>query len=172
MGGLILDMLFGEIIFWASVALISYAYVGYPLALAVLSLVRARRVAKADVSPPATFIITAYNEEKRIAEKLENTLKLVYPRGKLEIIVASDCSSDKTDEIVNSYGSRGIRLVRASVRKGKEAAQKLAVEAAKGEVLVFSDVATILPEHGVLSIVKNFHDPSVGWAPMCATRCF
>lgn len=155
-------MLFAEIVFWASVALITYAYVGYPLALGVVSLVKARRVEKANVSPSVTFIIAAYNEEKRIAEKLENTLKLVYPREKLEILVASDCSSDKTDDIVISYGDRGIQLVRASVRKGKEAAQKFAVEAAKGEILVFSDVATILPEHAVSNIVKNFHDQTVG----------
>jgi glycosyltransferase involved in cell wall biosynthesis len=155
-------MLLVEIVFWLSVALIIYAYAGYPLALAVVSLLRTRRVDKADVSPSVTFTITAYNEEKRIADKLENTLKLVYPASKLEILVASDCSSDKTDEIVRSYGDRGVRLVRASVRKGKEAAQKLAVEVAKGEILVFSDVATILPEHAVSSIVKNFHDPTVG----------
>jgi cellulose synthase/poly-beta-1,6-N-acetylglucosamine synthase-like glycosyltransferase len=136
--------------------------VGYPLALGVVSLLRTRRVEKADVSPSVTFIITAYNEEKRIAEKLENTLKLVYPRSKLEILVASDCSSDKTDEIVKSYGERGIQLVRASVRKGKEAAQKLAVEVANGEIFVFSDVATILTENAVSNIVKNFHDPTVG----------
>ena len=155
-------MLFVEIIFWVSVAVITYAYVGYPLALGVVSLLRTRRVEKADVSPSVTFIITAYNEEKRIAEKLESTLKLVYPRSKLEILVASDCSSDKTDEIVKSYVDRGIQLVRASVRKGKEAAQKLAVEVAKGEIFVFSDVATILPEFAVSNIVKNFHDPTVG----------
>jgi glycosyltransferase involved in cell wall biosynthesis len=155
-------MLLVEIVFWLSVALIIYAYAGYPLALAVVSLLRTRRVDKADVSPSVTFTITAYNEEKRIADKLENTLKLMYPASKLEILVASDCSSDKTDEIVRSYGDRGVRLVRASVRKGKEAAQKLAVEVAKGEILVFSDVATILPEHAVSSIVKNFHDPTVG----------
>jgi cellulose synthase/poly-beta-1,6-N-acetylglucosamine synthase-like glycosyltransferase len=155
-------MLVGEIAFWASVAFITYAYVGYPLALGVVSLLRTRRVEKADVSPPVTFIITAYNEEKRIAEKLENTLKLVYPRSRLEILVASDCSSDKTDEIVKSYGDRGIQLVRAPVRKGKEAAQKLAVAVAKGEILVFSDVATILPELAVSNIVKNFHDSTVG----------
>ncbi len=155
-------MLFVEIIFWVSVAVITYAYVGYPLALGVVSVLRTRRVEKADVSPSVTFIITAYNEEKRIAEKLENTLKLVYPRSKLEILVASDCSSDKTDEIVKSYGDRGIQLVRASVRKGKEAAQKLAVEVANGEIFVFSDVATILPELAVSNIVKNFHDPTVG----------
>jgi glycosyltransferase involved in cell wall biosynthesis len=155
-------MLLVEIVFWLSVALIIYAYAGYPLALAVVSLLRTRRVDKADVSPSVTFTITAYNEEKRIADKLENTLKLMYPASKLEILVASDCSSDKTDEIVRSYGDRGVRLVRASVRKGKEAAQKLAVEVAKGEILVFSDVATILPEHAVSSIVKSFHDPTVG----------
>jgi len=155
-------MLFVEIIFWVSVAVITYAYVGYPLALGVVSLLRTRRVEKADVCPSVTFIITAYNEEKRIAEKLENTLKLVYPRSKLEILVASDCSSDNTDEIVKSYEERGIQLVRASVRKGKEAAQKLAVAVAKGEIFVFSDVATILPEHAVSNIVKNFHDSTVG----------
>jgi len=155
-------MLFGEIVFWVSVALIAYAYMGYPLALGVISLLRKRRVEKADVSPSVTFIITAYNEEKRISEKLENTLKLIYPRSKLEIFVASDCSSDKTDEIVRSYGGRGVQLVRASVRRGKESAQKLAVEATSGEILVFSDVATILPERALSNIVKNFHDPTVG----------
>ena len=155
-------MLFVEIVFWLSVALIIYAYAGYPLALGVVSLLRTRRVERADVSPSVTFIITAYNEEKRIAEKLENTLRLVYSRSNLEILVASDCSSDETDAIVESYGDRGIQLVRASVRKGKEAAQKLAVEVAKGEILVFSDVATILTEYAVSNIVKNFHDPTVG----------
>ena len=155
-------MWLGEIVFGVSVALIVYAYAGYPLVLGVVSLLRTRRVEKADVSPSVTYIITAYNEEKRIAEKLENTLKLAYPHSNLEILVASDCSSDKTDEIVQSYGGRGVQLVRASVRKGKEAAQKLAVEVAKGEILVFSDVATILTEYAVSNIVKNFHDPTVG----------
>lgn len=155
-------MALSEIVFFASVALIVYAYAGYPLALSLLSLFRARQVEKADVTPPVTFIITAYNEEKRIVEKLENTLALIYPRGQLEILVASDCSSDGTDEIVNFYKDRGVQLVRAPARKGKEAAQKLAVEMAKGEILVFSDVATILTEQAVSNIVKNFHDPTVG----------
>jgi glycosyltransferase involved in cell wall biosynthesis len=149
-------------VFWLAVALIVYAYAGYPLALRALAVLRARPVVKADVTPSVTFIITAYNEEKRISEKLENTLKLVYPRDRLEVLVASDCSSDRTDEIVRSYQSRGVRLVRAPARRGKEAAQKLAVHAAQGEILVFSDVATVLPENAVKNIVKNFHDPSVG----------
>jgi len=155
-------MIFLEIVFWMSVGLVAYAYLGYPLLLWGLSLIRFRRVSKADITPSVTFIITAYNEQSRIAGKLENTLKLRYPISRLKVVVASDCSSDRTDEIVKSYADQGIQLVRASVRKGKEAAQKLAVEVAKGEIFVFSDVATILPEHSVSNIVKNFNDPTVG----------
>src|SRR2546425_1584838 len=151
-----------EIVFWMSVGLVANAYLGYALLLWGLSLFRSRRVSKADITPSGTLIITAYNEQSRIADKLENTLKLTYPVSRLKVVVASDCSSDRTDEIVKSYGDRGIQLVRASVRKGKEAAQKLAVEVAKGEIFVFSDVATILPEHAVSNIVKNFHDSTVG----------
>jgi cellulose synthase/poly-beta-1,6-N-acetylglucosamine synthase-like glycosyltransferase len=95
-------------------------------------------------------------------EKLENTLELEYPRDQLEIIVASDCSTDQTDAIVTSYESRGVRLVRAPQRNGKEAAQKLAVQASSGEILVFSDVATILSANAIRNIVKNFADPTVG----------
>jgi glycosyltransferase involved in cell wall biosynthesis len=150
------------IIFWISIGLVMYAYFGYPILLWVLTHLRSRDVLKGDISPSVTFIITAYNEEARIQEKLDNTLQLIYPVGKLEILVASDCSSDRTDEIVSFYAVRGIRLIRAVSRKGKEAAQKLAVEAATGEILVFSDVATILPNNAITNIVKNFHDSSVG----------
>jgi len=154
--------MFLEIGFWMSVGLVAYAYLGYAFLLWGFSLFRCRRVSKADITPSVTFIITAYNEQSRIADKLENTLKLTYPASRLKVVVASDCSSDRTDEIVKSYADQGIQLVRASVRQGKEAAQKLAVEVAKGEIFVFSDVATILPEHAVSNIVKNFHDSTVG----------
>ena len=154
--------MFLEIGFWMSVGLVAYAYLGYAFLLWGFSLFRCRRVSKADITPSVTFIITAYNEQSRIADKLENTLKLTYPASRLKVVVASDCSSDRTDEIVKSYADQGIQLVRASVRQGKEAAQKLAVEVAKGEIFVFSDVATILPEHAVSNIVKNFNDPTVG----------
>jgi hypothetical protein len=151
-----------EITFWLSLALVGYSYVGYPLLLWVLSLFRAHDVVRGDSTPSVTYIVTAYNEEKRIAEKLDNTLALTYPSALLEILVASDCSSDNTDAIVSSYAGRGIRLVRAPERKGKEAAQKLAVEVAKGGILVFSDVATILPKDAISNIVRTFQDPTVG----------
>ena len=155
-------MLAMEITLWSALMLIAYAYVGYPCILMVLSIFRSRGVNKGEIAPSVSLILTAYNEEQRIAQKLDNTLKLVYPNTALEILVASDCSSDRTDEIVSSYAKHGVRLVRAPVRKGKEAAQKLAVQEASGEILVFSDVATILSEDAITNIVKNFHDPTVG----------
>jgi len=151
-----------ETLFWFAVIFIVYAYAGYPLLLLALSCWRQRPVKKGNISPAVSFIITAYNEENRIREKIENSLALDYPRDRLELIVASDCSTDQTDRIVQSFQTQGVRLVRAAQRHGKEAAQKLGVEAAGGEILVFSDVATILPPDAISNIVKNFHDPTVG----------
>lgn len=147
---------------WVSLGLVAYAYVGYPAVLAVMALVRTKPIQKADITPSVTFVITAYNEETRIGEKLQNTLAVDYPKERFEVLVASDCSTDKTDEIVASYREQGVRLVRAPMRKGKEAAQNLAVQVAVGEILVFSDVATILLENAVRNIVKSFHDGTVG----------
>ena len=155
-------MWFAEVMFWGSVVFVFYAYAGYLLALVVLSLFRNRTVLVGDIQPTVSFVITAYNEDARIKDKIENTLKQQYPQGRLEIVVASDCSSDTTDEIVRSYTSSSVRLVRAPERRGKEAAQKLAVSRTSGEVLVFSDVATTLPPQGIANIVKSFHDPTVG----------
>lgn len=151
-----------ECVFIISLFFIFYSYFGYALILAVIAHLRGKPVQKGNITPRVSFIIAAYNEEKRIREKIDNTLQQSYPREKLEVIVASDCSDDGTDEIVRSYAPMGVRLVRASSRKGKENAQKVAVEAASGDILVFSDVATILKPDGIPSIVRNFSDPSVG----------
>lgn len=150
------------IIFWSSLVFVFYAYAGYPLILFGMAMVKNRSVSKGDIRPTVSFIITAYNEESRISDKLENSLQQEYPRERLEIVVASDCSTDRTDDIVRSYAHTGIRLVRAAERRGKEAAQKLAVSQTSGDVLVFSDVATSLPVQGISNIVKAFHDSTVG----------
>jgi glycosyltransferase involved in cell wall biosynthesis len=151
-----------QTVFWAAISFIFYAYLGYPILLMIATLCRSRPVKKGDIAPAVSFIITAYNEEKRIGEKIENTLRQDYPKDRLEIIVASDCSDDRSDEIVSGFGLDRVRLVRAGKRGGKEAAQKLAVDSATGEILVFSDVATILPPDGITNIVRNFYDPTVG----------
>jgi cellulose synthase/poly-beta-1,6-N-acetylglucosamine synthase-like glycosyltransferase len=151
-----------EIIFWTCIIFVFYAYFGYPLLLMILSLFRNRTIEKGDITPIVSFIITAHNEERRIGEKIRNTLEQDYPIDQLEILVASDCSTDKTDEIVRSFQSQGIKLTRSPQRRGKENAQKYAVDIACGEIMIFSDVATILKSNGIKNIVKNFNDPTVG----------
>jgi hypothetical protein len=147
-------------VFWGATALAFYAWFGYPMLLMALAPLRNRTVAKRRVTPRVTFIITAYNEAPRLRAKVENTLAQVYPAAQFEVIVASDCSTDGTDEIASAYD--GVRLVRATERRGKEAAQQLALGVASGEVMIFSDVATVLPADAVSNIVANFADPAVG----------
>ena len=116
-----------EIVFWLSAAVLFYTYVGYPLLLFIVSRLRPRPVERAECVPTVTVIITAYNEERNLVVKLENTLALDYPRELLEVIVASDCSTDRTDDIVRQFATRGVRLHRQPQRLGKTAAQNAAV---------------------------------------------
>lgn len=153
------------LVFWLSAAALIYTYVGYPLLLAVLSRLRGRPVRRADFNPSVTVIITAYNEERDLAQKLENTLLLDYPQDKLEVLVASDCSSDRTDEIVREFATRGVRLHRQPERLGKTAAQNAAVEQASGEIILFSDATTLYQKDVLRALMPNFADSSVG----CAT---
>lgn len=113
-----------------------------------------------DYAPRLSLIITAHNEEERIRAKLDNAMGIDYPQGQLEIIVASDACTDGTEAIASSY--RGVRVVRVKERKGKEHAQKMAIMASSGEILVFSDVATMLDREALILLARNFRDPSVG----------
>ncbi|HEU4597998.1 MAG TPA: glycosyltransferase family 2 protein [Pyrinomonadaceae bacterium] len=151
-----------KVFFWTGAAALFYTYVGYPALVWALSRVRPRPVRRAACEPEVTVIITAYNEERDLAAKLENTLALDYPADKLEIIVASDCSSDRTDEIVRSFAARGVRLHRQAERLGKTAAQNAAVELARGEIILFSDATTLYRADVLRALVPNFADSSVG----------
>lgn len=123
---------------------------------------RKRDVIRKRFTPEVTFIITAHNEEKRIKDKIVNSLEIKYPKEKLQIIIASDGSTDRTNEIVDNYRKSGIELLAIPIRGGKENAQKEALKSAKGEVIVFTDVATILESTGLEQIISNFSDPAVG----------
>lgn len=151
-----------EVIFWLSAAALFYTYAGYPLLLALVSAVRPRRVRRGDFESTVSVIITAYNEERDLAAKLENTLALDYPPELVEIIVASDCSSDRTDDIVNEFAPRGVRLHRQPQRLGKTAAQNAAVVQARGDVILFSDATSLYQPDAVQALLPNFADPSVG----------
>src|SRR5438105_15336871 len=155
-------MIVAKIIFILSLLLVAYAYAGYPVLIFILSRLFHRPVHKAEITPKVSLIITAYNEERDIAAKLDNTLALDYPADKLEIIVASDCSSDRTDDIARSFAARGVRLHRQAERWGKTAAQNSAVELARGDVLLFSDATTLYERDVLRALAPNFADPSVG----------
>ena len=148
--------------FWLFLFAVFYAYFGYPISLILLKAVSRRKVERGNYDVSVTLIITAFNEEKRIREKLENSLALEYAKDKLQILIASDGSTDETNKIVQSYADKGIELLEVVNRGGKENAQKEAVGYARGDVVVFSDVATILEPRGLKEIVSNFADPSVG----------
>ena len=153
-----------ELLFYLFAVFCAYSYFLYPV---LLKLLPSRKsydsVAEENVNlPTLSLIITAHNEEGRIREKLENTLQIDYPADLLEIIVASDFSTDETDAIVESYAEQGIRLVRADQRKGKEYAQLCAIRASNGEILVFSDVATHIPADALRLLAARFVDPQVG----------
>lgn len=149
-------------VFWGSGLAIVFAYFGYPLTLALVAKVYLKKIHKRSFEPLLTFVITACNEEKRIRDKLENTLALDYPFERLQVIIASDGSTDGTNAIVQEYASHGFELLALTERRGKENAQKEAVNRARGDVIVFSDVATRIEPCGLKEIVANFADPSVG----------
>jgi cellulose synthase/poly-beta-1,6-N-acetylglucosamine synthase-like glycosyltransferase len=151
-----------SIILIASVALIAFTYVGYPALVYALSRAFGRRVKAAEITPKISVIIAAYNEERDIARKIEETLALDYPGEKLEIIVASDCSTDRTDEIVKGFADRGVILHRRPERLGKTSAQNHAVPVSTGEILVFSDATTRYEPDALRKIVRGFADPEVG----------
>lgn len=140
-----------------------YSYFVYPLILRALAPSGQLRVTKAgDARPCISVIIAAYNEERRLESKIENTLALDYPRDKLEILICSDCSDDATDSIARRYAEQGVRLLRNPQRAGKEAAQWLGIQAARGECLVFTDVSTRMQSDALHTIAGYFQDPSVG----------
>lgn len=151
-----------ELLFYFSLFHIFFAYFGYPLVLILVGMLRHVKVNRESIFPAVTMIITAYNEEKRIAEKLENTLAQNYPKDKLQVLVASDGSTDSTNQIVMGYADRGIMLLPVAERRGKENAQKEALTHARGDILVFSDVATRLDLGGLKQLVDNFADPAIG----------
>lgn len=151
-----------QIIFWTCIGLLAYVYVGYPLLVYVVSVVFPRPVKRAEFTPRVTVLITAFNEEVAIREKLENTLKLNYPADKLEILVASDGSTDATDAIVKEFAAFGVRLFRQEGRVGKTAMQNAAVEQATGEIILFSDATTAYGEDVFSTLLPAFADETVG----------
>lgn len=151
-----------ELAFWSCVVLTAWTYAGYPALLVVLARIRPRPLVQADMEPTVSVIVAAHNEEKHIGSKLQATLALDYPRERLEVIVASDGSTDRTNEIVRGLEGECVRLLAIPERRGKTAVQNAAAREARGEVLVFTDATTRFLPDALRQLLRAFADPRVG----------
>lgn len=151
-----------EILLWTALALLAYIYVGYPALAIAIARLWPRAIVKAERFPTVTVVIAAYNEEKHIEQKIRSVLDLEYPTDRLEVIVASDASSDATDRIVADGDAPNVRLLRVEGRLGKTACQNAAAQAASGDILLFTDATTLIDPLALRAMVANFNDASVG----------
>lgn len=151
-----------EIVFWVSLGLLAYSQLGYPLVLLLLRALRPRRKAPAPVAelPSVSLVIAARDEEDVIERRLANALAMDYPRERLELIVASDGSGDRTAELARAAGADQVLEL---ARGGKVGAQNAAVEKAAGELLAFSDANSMWQRSALRELVAPFADPGVGY---------
>ncbi len=155
-----------DLILFGGLLLTIYVYAGYPLMLWFWGRIRGLKTHVAAITPFVSVIIAAHNEDATIGDKLENTLALDYPNGRMEILVASDGSTDGTEEIVARYALRGVRLLRLA-RCGKMKALERLVSFARGEILVFTDANTWLIPQAMRALAAHFADPEVGGVCGC-----
>ena len=158
-------MLAVKTLFWVSLALLAWTHALYPALAALLARVAERRVRKADIEPTVTVIVAAYNEESVIARRIENLLELDYPRRQAEIVVSSDASTDRTEEIALEYP--GVQVI-SNPRGGKVAAQDRAVRQTDGEIVAFSDANCTWSPDALRKLVRAFADPDVAYVVRAA----
>jgi glycosyltransferase involved in cell wall biosynthesis len=153
-----------RVTFWGSLGALAWTHAGYPVAMGVLARLRPRPVRKAEVTPSVALVVSAHDEETVIGRRLENLLELDYPADRLEIIVASDGSTDGTDAIVEEIATREprVRLLRCP-REGKVAAQHRSVRETAGDALAFTDANTEWKPDALRLLVSNLADPEVGY---------
>lgn len=144
--------------------LLVYIYLGYPVFLCLAARLFPRRHNfDNQFTPSATLVISAYNEEKVIEAKINNALLLDYPAEKLTIMVVSDCSTDRTDEIVLKFRDKGVILVRPESRRGKTFGLNLAFKQITSDVVIFSDANAMYDVNAVRRLVRHFADEHIGY---------
>ncbi|HYI74507.1 MAG TPA: glycosyltransferase family 2 protein [Gaiellaceae bacterium] len=153
-----------RLVFWGSLKALAWTHAGYPLAMGALARLRPRPVRKADATPSVALVVSAHNEEAVIRRRIDNALALDYPEELLEIVVASDGSTDLTDGIVGEIaaGNPRVRLLQCP-REGKVAAQHRAVNATTSDVLAFTDANSAWDPDALRALTRNLADPEVGY---------
>jgi glycosyltransferase involved in cell wall biosynthesis len=150
--------------FWGCLGALAWTHAGYPLAMGALARLRPRPVRKADVTPSVALVVSAHDEEAVIRRRVENALALDYPEESLEIVVASDGSTDLTDAIVGELAAANprVRLLQCP-REGKVAAQHRAVRATSSDVLAFTDANSEWEPGSLRALARNLADDEVGY---------
>ncbi|HZR55257.1 MAG TPA: glycosyltransferase family 2 protein [Terriglobales bacterium] len=150
------------ILFWFSVALVAYVYIGYPLLISLGSGFVPPPNKHGEYLPRLTLIIPARNEEQWIRHKLENTLELDYPKHLLEIIVASDGSTDQTVAIASGFQSEGVAVAVFVERQGKQEMLNILATRSTAEILVMTDTHVLLERASIRNLVRHFADAKIG----------
>jgi cellulose synthase/poly-beta-1,6-N-acetylglucosamine synthase-like glycosyltransferase len=150
-----------EALFFILIFLSAYPFVVYPAVLLLISGIVRRPWEEGEIRPAVTIVVSAHNEEAVIAQKVRNCLDLDYPEGAIDIIVVSDGSTDRTDEIVSSIKDHRVSLA-VFPRLGKTACLNRVVPSARGEICVFTDANSMFPPHALATVVGSLKDPTVG----------
>jgi cellulose synthase/poly-beta-1,6-N-acetylglucosamine synthase-like glycosyltransferase len=150
---------------WVFIGLIIWYFFGYGLFLFVLSLILGKHnnnIYNSGNLPFVSIIIPAYNEEKIISQRIQNCLELKYPKNKLEIIIGSDGSTDRTVEITNHYKEYGVKVLDFALNRGRSQVHNDCVKSANGDIIVFTDADTYYDPNSIQNLVRNYFDPRVG----------
>lgn len=151
-----------RVLLWVCAAAAAYSYVIYPTLLLILPRYRTPLRGAGQAIRHVAVVIAARNEVARMREKLANTLSLDRAGMILDVLVASDASDDGTDRVVEEHQSVGVKLIRSDIRRGKEYAQGLALQATTAELIVFTDAGTLLPPDALVTLERAFRDPDIG----------
>ena len=152
------------ILFWTLLGLIFYCYLGYPLLICLWARFFSKSVYKSAIFPSVSIIIAAHNEEDVIKAKLDNLLVLDYPKDQIEILIGSDASTDKTNQIIQNYQDPRLHVFINPQRRGKMMTVNDLVLQSKHEIIFFNDARQHFDKNALKNLVQNFADPSVGCA--------
>jgi len=150
------------ILFWTLLGLIFYCYLGYPFLIFVLSEFLPKPVQKSAIFPSVSIIIAAHNEEDVIKAKLDNLLSLDYPQDQIEILIGSDASTDRTNQIIQTYQDPRLHLFAYNQRRGKMTTVNDLVQESKHTIIFFNDARQLIERDALKNLVQNFADHSVG----------
>ena len=151
-----------QTLLWFSIALLAYTYVGYPLLVRLWAGMKSQQVITGWMMPRLTLVVVAYNESRRIRQRLENFLDLDYPWDHLEVIVACDGCADDTAEQARAYHSTYVRVVEFKKRRGKSAVLNDVMKLAKSEIVVLADARQRFETGALRALASRFADPQVG----------